>query len=125
MDVLIVERDELVGSLLVETLEIEGISATVASDEEALMLGDDGPRMVITNMNRGHNEDLRGRALVSAMRRKWPGVGAIYLAALWPAHLPRRALAAGERFLDKPVHLERMIRTVRDLLNAGICRRSK
>jgi CheY-like chemotaxis protein len=125
MDVLIVERDELMGSLLVETLVIEGLSATVASDEEALMLRDDGPQMVITDMNRGHNEDLRGRALVATIRGKWPGVCAIYLAALWPAHLPRRALAAGERFLNKPVRLETMIRTVRELLNAGICRQSK
>jgi CheY-like chemotaxis protein len=123
MDVLIVERDELVGSMLIDALDGEGISTAVASDEEALMLPpDDGPRVVITSMNRGHNEDLKGRTLVSAMRCKWPAVCAIYLAALWPAQLPRRALAAGERFLSKPVELSAMIRAVRELLNSGICR---
>ena len=37
MDVLIIERDELVRSVLAETLDAERISATGASDEEALI----------------------------------------------------------------------------------------
>jgi DNA-binding response OmpR family regulator len=123
MDVLIVERDELVGSMLTDVLDGEGISAAVLSDEEALKLPpEDAPRVVITGMNRTHDEDLMGLKLVSAMRRKWPQVCAIYLAALWPARLPRGALAAGERFLAKPVRLTAMIRAVRELLNSGICR---
>ena len=123
MDVLIVERDELVGSMLTDVLDGEGISAAVLSDEEALKLPpEDAPRVVITGMNRTHDEDLTGLKLVSAMRRKWPQVCAIYLAALWPARLPRRALAAGERFLAKPVRLTTMIRAVRELLDSGICR---
>ena len=123
MDVLIVERDELVGSMLTDALDGEGISAAVLSDEEALKLPpEDAPRVVITGMNRTHDEDLTGLKLVSAMRRKWPQVCAIYLAALWPARLPRRALAAGERFLAKPVRLTAMIRVVRELLDSGICR---
>ena len=120
---LIVERDELVGSMLTDVLDGEGISAAVLSDEEALKLPpEDAPRVVITGMNRTHDEDLTGLKLVSAMRRKWPHVCAIYLAALWPARLPRRALAAGERFLAKPVRLTTMIRVVRELLDSGICR---
>ena len=123
MDVFIVERDELVGSMLTDVLDGEGISAAVLSDEEALKLPpEDAPRVVITGMNRTHDEDLTGLKLVSAMRRKWPQFCAIYLAALWPARLPRRALAPGERFLSKPVRLTAMIRTVRELLNSGICR---
>lgn len=85
MDVLIVERDELVGSRLVETLETEGISATVASDQEALeMRADAAPHLVITGINRGHHEDLTGLIVVAAMRRRSPRLCAIYLAALWP-----------------------------------------
>jgi DNA-binding response OmpR family regulator len=123
MDVLIVERDELVGSMLTDVLDGEGISAAVLSDEEALKLPpEDAPRVVITGMNRTHDEDLMGLKLVSAMRRKWPQVCAIYLAALWPARLPRRGLGAGERFLAKPVRLTAMIRAVRELLDSGICR---
>lgn len=85
MDVPIVERDELVGTMLADTLDAEGISAAVTSDEEALKLPDDEPQVVITGINRGHNEDLTGLKVVSAMRRRWPQLCAVYLAALWPA----------------------------------------
>src|SRR5271156_5848676 len=102
MDVLIVEHDELMGSILADTMDGAGIPFAVASDEEALKLPpDDAPRVEITGLNRGHAEDLTGLALVAAMRRKWPQLCVVYLAALWPAH-PRRELAAGERFLAKP-----------------------
>jgi DNA-binding response OmpR family regulator len=82
MDVLIVERDEPVRSMLADTLDAKGIPAAVASDEEALTLPpDDAPRLVITGINRGHNEDLTGLKVVSAMRRKWPQLCVIYLSA--------------------------------------------
>ena len=124
MDVLIVERDELVGTMLADTLDAEGISAALVSDEEAeKVLQDDAPQLVITSLNRGHNEDLAGLQVVSAMRRKWPQLCAIYLSALWPARLHPERLTAGERFLTKPVPLTRLIRTVRELLDSGFCHR--
>jgi CheY-like chemotaxis protein len=121
MDVLIVEHDELMGAVLAETFNAEGISATVASDEEALNLPpDDAPQLVITAINRGHNEDLTGLKVVSALRRKWPQLCVIYLAALWPACLRREMLAKGrERFLTKPVRLAQMIQSVREMLASG------
>jgi DNA-binding response OmpR family regulator len=122
MDVLIVERDELIGSMLADTLDAEGIPAEIVPDEGALKLpSDDGPHLVITGINRGHSEDLKGLALVSALRRKWPRLCAIYLAALWPLRLRREGLAASERFLAKPVPLAQLIRTVRELLNSRLC----
>jgi DNA-binding response OmpR family regulator len=42
MEVLIVERDELMGSMLADALDAEGISAAIAVDEEALKLPSDG-----------------------------------------------------------------------------------
>ena len=73
MDVLIIERDELVRSLLAETLGAEGIAATSAADKEALKrLANDAPQVVITGINPGHDEDLTGLKMVAAMRRKWP-----------------------------------------------------
>ena len=110
--------------MLADTLDAEGIPAAAASDdEEALKLRpDDAPQVVITGMNRGHDEDLTGLKLVSAMRRKWPQLCAVYLAASWPARLNRRMLMTRERFLPKPFHLAAMIRTVRELLNSGLCR---
>jgi hypothetical protein len=44
MDVLIIERDEQMGSVLADTLDSEGISFAVASDEEALNLPSGMPR---------------------------------------------------------------------------------
>jgi DNA-binding response OmpR family regulator len=124
MDVLIVERDELVGAVLADTLDAEGISAAVTSDEEALkLLPDDALQVVITGINRGHNEDLAGLKVVSTMRRKWPQLCAVYLAALWPARLRREMLTARERFLTKPVRLTQLTRAVRELLDCGLCRR--
>src|SRR5579872_6712023 len=123
MDVLIVERDELVRSVLAETVDAVCIPATVAADEDALKLpSSDAPQLVITGINRGRDEDLRGLEMVATLRRKWPQLCAIYLAALWPARLRREKLAAGERFLTKPVSLSHMIRTVRELLDSGLCR---
>ena len=123
MDVLIVERYELMGSVLADTMDGEGIPFAVASDEEALKLpSDDPPRVMITGLNRGHYEDLAGLEVVAAMRRKWPQLCVVYLASLWPVH-PRLELAAGERFLKKPVRLTQVTDTVRELLGSGLCGR--
>jgi DNA-binding response OmpR family regulator len=122
MDVLIVERDKLVGSMLADTLDAEGVSAVVLPDEEALKLPPaEAPRLIITGINRGHNEDLSGLNLVSTLRRKWPQLSALYLAALWPVRLRREKLAARERFLTKPMRLAQMNRTVRELLASSLC----
>jgi len=122
MDVLIVERDKLVGSMLADTLDAEGVSAVVLPDEEALKLPPaEAPRLIITGINRGHNEDLSGLNLVSTLRRKWPQLAALYLAALWPVRLRREKLAARERFLTKPMRLAQMNRTVRELLASSLC----
>jgi DNA-binding response OmpR family regulator len=123
MDVLIVERDELVGATLVDMLDEAGISAAAASDEGALrLLPEAAPQVAITSINRGHNEDLAGLKVISAIRRKWPQLRVVYLAALWPVRLRREALAAGERFLAKPVSWTQLTRTVRELLAPGLCR---
>jgi DNA-binding response OmpR family regulator len=117
MDVLIIERDELVGTMLADALADDGITAAVVPDERALALPrDDKPLVVITGMNRGHEEDLTGLTLVRSMRTKWPSLCAIYLASLWPVRLRGDALSAGDRFLAKPFTLAKMIRTVRELM---------
>jgi DNA-binding response OmpR family regulator len=125
MDVLIIERDQLVGSMLADTLVAEGISAVVLADEEALRLPpDQSPQLVITGLNRTHNEDLTGLRVVAVLRRKWPQLCVVYLAALWPARLSRQALMASERFLSKPVRLAAITHMVRELLASGQCRQS-
>ena len=122
MDVLIVERDELIAATLADALADGGIAAGVATDDEALaLMPAASPHVVITGMNRTHHEDLAGQDVDRTLRRKWPALCVVYLAALWPALLQRSALAAGERFLSKPVALTKIIRTVQELLAAGIC----
>ena len=117
MDVLIVERDELVGTVLADLLADDGIAAAVMPDEQALALPpDNAPLVVITGMNRGHSEDLTGLEFAGALRKKWPTLGVVYLAALWPVCLHSCALAARDRFLSKPVALTDMVRTVRELM---------
>jgi hypothetical protein len=104
-------------------LDAEGISASVASDEEALKLPlGDAPQVVITGLNRGHDEDLTGLKVISAIRSKWPQICVLYLAALWPARLHREVLTVRERLLTKPVRLGQVIRIVRELLSSGLCR---
>ena len=75
----------------------------------------DAPRVLITRINR-RKEDLGGLRLARRMRRKRPQLGVIYMAAVWPAYLHRCALEFRERFLLKPVALNQLIRTVRELL---------
>ena len=80
MEVLIIERDALIGDLLVDTLGSEGVSVAVASDEDALkLLASNVPRVVITSINRVHDEDMAGPRLVAVMRRSWPQRCAVYL----------------------------------------------
>ena len=123
MDVLIVERDELLGTVLADALVEDGISAAVMPDEEALALPpDQAALVVITGMNRGHTEDLAGMTLGRCMRKKWPTLCIVYLASLWPARLARNVLTAGDRFLAKPVALTQLVRTVQQLIASGMCR---
>jgi DNA-binding response OmpR family regulator len=124
MDVLIVERDELLGAVLADALAEDGISAAAVPDEKALALPpDQAPLVVITGMNRGHNEDLAGMKLARCLRKKWPTLCIVYLASLWPGRLGRDVLTAGDRFLEKPLAPTQMVRTVRQLMASGVCRR--
>jgi DNA-binding response OmpR family regulator len=66
-------------------------------------------------MNR-RGEDLNGLAVARRLRSRWPALAVVYMAALWPVRLQRRALSFRERFLPKPVHIAKLIATVRELL---------
>ena len=117
MDVLIVERDDLVAGVIADALADDGISSAVAPDEQKgpAISTENSPRVVITGMNR-HDEDMKGLAIARGLRSRWPGLAVIYLAALWPVRLHRDALTVRERFLQKPVSLTKITRTVRELL---------
>jgi DNA-binding response OmpR family regulator len=63
MDVLIIERDDLIAAVLADSLAEDGVEVAVLHDDkEALTLPQQSaPRVVITGMNR-RGEDMRGLA---------------------------------------------------------------
>jgi CheY-like chemotaxis protein len=120
MDVLIVERDGLVAEVIADALADDGITATVVPDEQGALAipAEEALRVVITGMNRS-GEDMKGLAAARMLRARWPALGVIFMAALWPALLSRNALSGRDRFLSKPVKLTHMTHTVRELLCAN------
>jgi DNA-binding response OmpR family regulator len=119
MDVLIVERDHMVAEVLADALADVGITADITADEDLAIAGcrDSDTRVVITGINR-RGEDIKGMKFGRAMRARCPFLSVVYLAALWPLMLSRRALDTQERFLSKPVHVAKLVSTVRELLPA-------
>jgi DNA-binding response OmpR family regulator len=117
MDVLIVERDELLAEVIADALIDDGITVTVVADEQRAlaMPAETGPSVVIPGMNRS-DEDIKGLAAARALRARWPALGVVFMAALWPARLCRNALSARDRFLTKPMRMATMTHAVRELL---------
>ena len=109
MNVLIVERDELVAEVLATALEEEGIEVAIVDDDK---------KALETCEPEAPQEDMAGLVLVHAMRRRCPLLRVIYMAAIWPAQLHRCALGVRDRFVSKPVPLSKLVRTVRELLPA-------
>jgi DNA-binding NtrC family response regulator len=114
MDVLIVERNELLAGVLLDALAVEGIEAAIVpDDEEALATCQpDMAQVVVTGINR-RRDDMRGLQFGRAIRNRCPLLAVIYMAALLP---PQLALNVHERFLVKPMAMETLVQTVRDLL---------
>jgi|SRR5579871_6572800 len=119
MDVLIVERDPLVAEVLADALADVGITADITAEEDQAVAGcrDSEARVVITGINR-HGEDMKGMQFGRSIRARCPWLGVVYMAALWPSVLDKRALGARERFLTKPVRTGQLVNTVRELLPA-------
>ena len=114
MDVLIVEQNELLATVLADALADEGIAAAVVPDDEEALAAcqPDMPQVVVTGINR-RRDDMRGLQFGRAIRNRCPLLGVIYMAALWPVRL---TLNARERFLSKPLAMKKLIQTVRELL---------
>jgi DNA-binding NtrC family response regulator len=119
MDVIIVERNELLATVLADALADEGIDAAVVPDDEEALAAcqPDMPQVVVTGINR-RRDDMRGLQFGRAIRNRCPLLAIIYMAALWPAQL---VLDKRERFLAKPMVMAALIRTVRELLPLRRC----
>ena len=107
MNVLVVERDALLATVLTDALADDGIEAVVVSDDEEALEAcqPDMPQVVVTGINRG-GDDLRGLKFGRAIRNRCPLLGVIYMAALWPVQV---TLNARERFLSKPMAMKKLI----------------
>jgi DNA-binding NtrC family response regulator len=119
MDVLILERDKLIAEIFADALAGVGITTEITADDDQAMdtHHDSSMRVMITGINR-RGEDMKGMQFGRAMRARCPWLAVIYMAALWPANLKRCALDVRERFLSKPVSMENLVRTVRELFPA-------
>ena len=117
---LIVEIDDLIAASLVEALaDVDIVAEVVPGENEAMAkCHDDCPKVVVTGINR-QAEDMEGLRLARAMRARCPGIAAIYMAALWPVKLGRNSLGGWERFINKPLGIENLSGTVRELLATG------
>ena len=117
VDVLIVERDELIAAVLAEALADDCITASIVLDENEAMAAchADTPRVVLTGINR-QPEDIKGLSFGRALRVRCSWLAVVYLGSLWPVRLHRCALDVGERFLTKPVATAKLVRIVRALL---------
>jgi DNA-binding NtrC family response regulator len=114
MDVLIVEQNELLATVLADALADEGIDAAVVPDDDDALATcqPDMPQVVVTGINR-RRDDMRGLQFGRAIRKRCPLLAVIYMAALVPT---QAALNRHERFLTKPVAMKTLIQTVRELL---------
>jgi|SRR5689334_22516246 DNA-binding NtrC family response regulator len=117
MNVLIVERDTMMAEVFADALAEQGIEAEIIGDDKDAVAAcrPDSPQVVITSINR-RQEDLKGCAIVRAMRDRCPRLSAIFMAAVRPAR--PHVLGKRERFLAKPVSMVQFVRTVRELLPA-------
>ena len=120
MDVLLVEDEPLVRELLAEDMAGAGLDVAEAPSAEAALgaaaaAGEAGrpPCVLVTDVDLGAGMD--GLALAREVRRRWPGVGVVYVTGR-PSNLDGHALGARERFLPKPFALPRLTAAVRDLM---------
>ncbi|WP_157271366.1 CheR family methyltransferase [Azohydromonas aeria] len=118
--VLVVDDDAPSRELLRQLLQLEGAQVLEAGSAdaalEAAVPGPQGPELVITQLS---SPALDGLALLQALRRR-PGLQALPVVALNGVGRPaeaRRAVAAGfSAHLRKPVTLDKLLHTLRDLL---------
>ncbi len=110
----------MVRELLGEDLAAAGLEGAeaprgVAALGAAAEAGEAGrpPCVLVTDVDLGAGMD--GLALAREVRRRWPGVGVVYVTGR-PSNLDGHALVARERFLTKPFALARLTAAVRDLM---------
>lgn len=117
MDVLLVEDEALVRTMLHEDLADAGLQVIEApSAEEALQVAGGAPAspaVMVTDVNLGPG--MNGLALVEEARRRWPDIGVVVITGE-EQNLRRYAPASRERCLLKPFNPNRLVAEVNGLM---------
>jgi CheY-like chemotaxis protein len=119
MDVLVVESDGPLRAVVATWLRRRGLEVgEAASGETALDMAatSTSPPVVVTDawFGAGH---MTGFAFGEAVRRRWPGIGIVYLTG--HAHPPRDAPGPHERCLPAPFPLSVLLHAIRDVAPGG------
>jgi DNA-binding response OmpR family regulator len=116
VEVLVVDDEPLLRMALGDALDEAGLEvAQAASAEVALAAAEaEPPAVLVTDVNLGPGE-MDGIALADEAKRRWPGVGVVFITGR-PSNLDGRALGARDRFLPKPFPPDRLVRAVRGLI---------
>ena len=117
-DVLVLEDDCLVRTLIVETLEDEGLSVAAASslqEARTVMASHPFPRVLLVDHDLREPDLTNGFDFARDRLSTSSGVAAIYMTARWHL-LAEYPPSARERQLRKPFRLVDMVRSVRELL---------
>lgn len=114
MQVLLIEDDHDVRTILVELLGAEGIEVDgLANAEDALVLIGAGqiPDVLVTDINLGSG--LGGVDLAEMAQSRHPGIGIVFISGQ-PYDAHGRHLGEHERFLQKPFLVADLATAIRD-----------
>ncbi len=114
-DVLVLEDDELVLDMTVQALEDAGYAVQMAENgPEALRILEGGQpfQMIVADINLG--EPMNGFQVVERARAARPNLKVIFYSGI-PANWNGRAFDEDVRHLDKPFHLDALLKAMADL----------
>ena len=119
--VLLVEDEARPRDAIAHALDEAGLGVAGAANAEAALSAadaDPGPPPAVLVTDTGLAPDgMDGLALAEEARRRWPGLGVVYVTGR-PSGLDGHVLRARDRFLPGPVTPVALVRAVRGLVDA-------
>lgn len=120
--VLLVEGERAVRDAIAAALDGAGLGVvTGAASAEAALRATEAapgpPPAVLVTVTDLAPEGMGGLALAAEARRRWPGLGVVYVTGR-PSGLDGQVLRARDRFLPKPVARVALLRAVRGLVGS-------
>ncbi len=118
--VLLVEDEESLRQLLLETLETSGYSVLVAQDgTQALRIAAAHPGPIEIMVTDVIMPGMTGPTLVAAMAQPRPGMKAVFMSGYSEEAVAKHGMEGpGRAFISKPFGPETLLRQIRDLLDA-------